>query len=287
MGDRRVGRPVVAGVNGSKSSLQAVRWAAAEADRRRAPLRFAAIVGDVAPGQGPEQELLDRFPIPRLIEESRAAQLVVIGDRALGGFAGPGVGSGAFALVARGSCPVVVVRGRTDMTGPVVVGIDGSPVSEAALAFAFDAAAVRCAPLLAVHAWRDALLDPVMLPVLDWLAFEQEERVVLAELLAGWGDKYPEVDVQRLVVRDRPARVLVKQSAGAQLVVVGSHGCGGAAGLVLGSVSHAVLHRAECPVAIVRADVGAVRAERCGRSGAPSAPSPAPGRTLRGWPTRV
>jgi nucleotide-binding universal stress UspA family protein len=63
--------------------------------------------------------------------------------------------------------------------------------------------------------------------------------------------------VQRLIVRDRPARVLVDQSADAQLIVVGSHGRGGVAGLLLGSVGHAVLHRADCPVAIVRPNVRA------------------------------
>lgn len=297
MNEQRVGRPVVAGVDGSQSSLQAVRWAAREAGRRRAPLRIVAVVGwvdvsdqydhprtgpdlrkvllrqaraylteaaraavEAAPGQELEQEVLDGFAIPRLVDESRAAQLVVIGDRGLGGVAGLVIGSVAFALAAQGGCPVMVVRGRADATaGPVVVGVDGSPVSEAALAFAFEAAAVRRAPLLAVHAWRDLALDPMTWPSLDWEAVEQEVQAQLADRLAGWREKYPDVDVQRLVVRDRPARVLVEQSAQAQLVVVGSRGRGGAAGLVLGSVSHAVLHRADCPVAIVRTDVEAAR----------------------------
>ena len=197
------------------------------------------------------------------------AQLVVIADRGLGGVAGLLIGSVAFALAAGGSCPVVIVRGQTDATdGPVVVGVDGSPISEAALAFAFEAAALRGAPLLAVHAWRDVPLvavhaerdvplDPMTWASLDWDAVEQQAQAELAERLAGWRDKYPDVDVQRLVVQDRPAKVLVEQSAAAQLLVVGSRGRGGLAGLLLGSVSHAVLHRADCPVAIVRADIGA------------------------------
>jgi nucleotide-binding universal stress UspA family protein len=75
---------------------------------------------------------------------------------------------------------------------------------------------------------------------------------VLAERLAGWGEKYPDVRVQRVVTRDRPARALVDESRRAQLVVVGSRGRGAAAGLLLGSVSHAVLYRAHCSVAVVR-----------------------------------
>ena len=295
MDDQRVGRAVVAGVDGSESSLQAVRWAAREASRLRAPLRLVAAVGwvtaphqygdprtgpdlrevllrqarvhlakaaqvaaDVAPGPEPDREVLDGFPVPRLADESRAAQLVAIGDRGLGGVAGLVVGSVAGGVAAHGDCPVVVVRGRWDASGgPVVVGVDGSPVSDAALGFAFEAAALRRAPLLAVHAWRELLIDPVTLPSLDWAVVEQEEQAELAERLAEWQDKYPDVDVQRLVVRDRPARVLVEQSAHAQLVVVGSHGHGDLAGLVLGSIGHAVLHRADCPVAIVRPDIGA------------------------------
>ncbi len=132
MDDRRVGRAVVAGVDGSESELQAVRWAA----RLRAPLRLVA--------------------------------------------------------------------------------------------------ALRRAPLLAVHAWRELLIDPVTFPSLDWAVVEQEDQAELAERLAGWQETYPDIDVQRVVVRDRPARVLVEQSAQAQLVVVGSHGHGGPAGLVLG-----------------------------------------------------
>lgn len=295
MDGQRGGPAVVAGVDGSTSSLEAVRWAAREAGRRRAPLRLVAAVGwvttphqygdprtgpdvrdvllrqaradlaeaaqaaaDAAPGPEPEREVLDGFAVPCLADESRTAQLVAIGDRGLGGVAGLLVGSVAVGLVAHAGCPVVVVRGRSDATGgPVVVGVDGTPVSEAALAFAFEAAAVRRAPLLAVHAWRELFVDPVTLPSLDWDAVEQEEQAELAERLAGWQEKHPDVEVQRLVVRDRPARVLVEESAHAQLVVVGSHGRGGVAGLLLGSVGHAVLHRASCPVVIVRPDSGA------------------------------
>lgn len=295
MDEQGAGRPVVAGVDGSKSSLEAARWAAREAQRRRAPLRLVTAVGWVdvphqygdprtgpevrkallrqagsyiadaaqpaaTPDLEPEQAVLDGFAIPRLLDESRTAQLVVIGDRGLGGVTGLLVGSVAFTLAAQGGCPVVVVRGRAAAAGaPVVVGVDGTPVSEAALAFAFEAAALRRAPLLAVHAWCDVPLDPITWPWPYGEAVAQAERAELGECLAGWREKYPDVEVQRLVVQDRAARVLVEQSARAQLVVVGSRGRGSVAGLVLGSVSHAVLHRADCPVAIVRTDVDTTR----------------------------
>ena len=151
---------------------------------------------------------------------------------------------------------MVVVRGSVPAPpeGPVVVGVDGSPTSEAAVGFAYEAAATRGVPLVAVHTWWDLMVDPTFAPLLDWDALEADEREVLAERLAGWGEKYPDVHVQRLVMHDRPARALLAQAAGAQLVVVGTRGRGGVAGLLLGSVSHALLHHAPCPVAVVRPD---------------------------------
>jgi nucleotide-binding universal stress UspA family protein len=139
-----------------------------------------------------------------------------------------------------------------DEKGPVVVGIDGSPVSEAALAFAFDAAAARGVGLVAVHAWSPTAIDEALAPVMDWDAVAVEEDAVLAERLAGWGQKYPQVAVRRMVVRDGAVQALVDASRQAQLAVVGSRGRGNATGLLLGSVSHGVLHASHCPVAIVR-----------------------------------
>lgn len=293
MGENSIRRPVVAGVDGSECSLQAVRWAAAEAARRRLPLRLVGahawlsgrLVGDpglgvdylavlreaalervavaadaarqVAPGLEIEQADVTGLPVPVLRAESASAELVALGDRGLGGFTGLLVGSVAVELAAHASCPVVVVRGPepdyvTPLPEPVVVGVDGSPASEAAVAFAFEAAALRGVPLVAVHVWHDVLIDQTLAPLLDWDAIESDEREVLAERLAGWPAKYPDVPVRRLVVRDRAARTLVEESGRAQLVVVGSRGRGGFRGLLLGSVSQALLHHAHCPVAVVR-----------------------------------
>ena len=287
-------RPVVVGVDGSASAYRAVEWAAAEAVRRGVALRLVGafswttsdhpvrqagrvaqyrdqllegarhrlaravrIAEDARPGVEMTSQVEIGAPIEVLGSEARRAQLLVLGDRGLGGVAGLVLGSVAVALAARGACPVVIVRGEPRSTdgstdGPVVVGIDGSPVSEAALGFAFDAAAVRGVALVAVHAWSPTAVDKALEPMMDWDAVADEEEAVLAERLSGWGQKYPQITVRRSVVRDGAARALVDASRGAQLVVVGSRGRGDAAGLLLGSVSHGVLHAAHCPVAIVR-----------------------------------
>jgi nucleotide-binding universal stress UspA family protein len=290
---RRAHRPVVVGVDGSGSGYRAVEWATAEAARRRVALRLVrgfswttaehpasdgsrvahyrdqllkvarhqvARAARVAAHVRPEVETTTQVeigaPLEVLESESRRAQLLVLGDRGLGGFAGLVLGSVAVGLAAHGACPVVIVRGDRggvgNEEGPVVVGIDGSPVSEAAVAFAFDAAAARGVGLVAVHAWSPTAIDESMTPFMDWDAVAVEEDALLAERLAGWGQKYPQVAVRRKVVRDGAVRVLSDASREAQLVVVGSRGRGNATGLLLGSVSHGVLHASHCPVAVVR-----------------------------------
>jgi len=218
---------------------------------RRQVARALRVAADTRPDVEAEFAVELGAPIEVLSSEARRAQLLVLGDRGLGEVAGLVLGSVAVSLAARGACPVVVVRGeRAGADGPVVVGVDGSPVSEAALAFAFDAAAARGVDLVAVHAWSPTAIDEELASLVEWDA--SAESAVLAERLAGWGQKYPQVAVRRTVVRDGAVRALVTASAGAQLVVVGSRGRGNAAGLLLGSVSHGVLHGAHCPVAVVR-----------------------------------
>ncbi|WP_394618918.1 universal stress protein [Lentzea sp. JNUCC 0626] len=282
--------PVVVGIDGSSSALDAARWAAREAARRGAPVYLVSAFGWSGrkhlgdPGLGDYREsmlqktwetvaaaadaarhasegveiselTMDGYPVALLVAESRTAGLLVIGDRGLGGITSLLLGSVAIRLAAQAECPVVVVRGDDAVdAGPIVVGVDGSPISETALEFAFDAADARGVPLIAVHAWNDYAIPVAVTEPVEWDAVEAGENSVLAERLAGWSEKHPDVEVRRVVVRDQPARALLDQAAEAkaQLVVVGSHGRGSAAGLVLGSVSHSVLHHSPCPVAVVR-----------------------------------
>ena len=121
----------------------------------------------------------------------------------------------------------------------MLVGIDGSPASESATAIAFDEASLRGVELVALHAWSDTELWGF--PGLDSSTMQSLGEETLAERLAGWQERYPDVKVRRIVECDRPAHQLVKQSESAQLVVVGSHGRGGYDGMLLGSVSTAVV----------------------------------------------
>ena len=150
-----------------------------------------------------------------------------------------------------------MVRGDPPTHGaPVVVGVDGSPASETAIALAFDAAASRGCDLVAVHAWTDTVIPygPGIgyAQALNWPALTEQAGTVLADSLAGWHEKYPAVTVRRVAARDRPASALLDAARDAQLLVVGSRGRGGFTGLTLGSVSQALIHHAPCPVLITR-----------------------------------
>jgi nucleotide-binding universal stress UspA family protein len=283
--------PVVVGVDGSASATQAVRWAAVEADRRGAPLVLvhvwtpvpvgvphAAMLGpyedglieqghqwlteastvarETAPGVTVSTRLANGSVAGQLIGRSASAALLVLGSRGLGGFTGLVVGSIAVAVATHGHCPTVVVRGADPHSaprqdGPVVVGVDGSPTSQAAIRFAFQAASLRDVPLVAVHAWSDLPVTTVWELTTAWQAIQELESEVLSQRLAETQARYPGVHVEQVVVRDRPAHVLLDHAKSAQLVVVGSRGRGGFRGLLLGSTSQALIHHAACPVAVV------------------------------------
>ena len=199
-------------------------------------------------------------PVTALVQESQHAELIVLGSRGLGGFTGLLVGSTAVAVAAHTHCPIVVVRGRTPhdpppSAGPVVVGSDGSPDSEAAIAFACEEAKLRGAALVAVHTWSDVLADGMLRPhplQEDPAEIAVAERGKLAEQVAGWQRKYPDLAIELEVVRGRPVRTLLERGEDAQLVVVGCRGRGGFTGMLLGSTSQALIAHSPCPVAVVR-----------------------------------
>jgi len=137
----------------------------------------------------------------------------------------------------------------------VLVGIDASPTSELATAIAFDEASRRGVELVALHAWTD--MGPLGFPStnrahIEWRNIEDQEKEVLAECLCGWQGRYPDVIVQKVVVCDRPAFRLLEPAQRAQIADVGSHGGGGFPGMLLGSVSTAVVNAAQIPVIIAR-----------------------------------
>lgn len=223
-----------------------------------------ARVREAVPGVELTSELVVGRPVQVLTEQSARASMLVLGTRGLGGVGGLLLGSVAVGLVSHAKCPVVVVRGDEREPGedgaaatanadaPVVVGIDGSPMSEAALGYAYEEASAHGAPLVAVHAWHLSTEDSRLVPYIDLDMVAEEEERLLAEQTAGWAEKYPDVALRRVVVRGRPGHVLRDHSAGARLLVVGARGRGGVTGLLLGSTSQALIHRADCPVAVVR-----------------------------------
>ncbi|MEE1760997.1 MULTISPECIES: universal stress protein [unclassified Streptomyces] len=267
-----MGNLVVVGVDGSSESLAAVDEAAREAWRRRAELRVVyAFDGPARPLYAP----LDPAPLRDLVKEaarraksvapqlevseavmtgevaavleaeSRTADLLVVGSHGTGGFIGMLVGSKAVTLAAYGHCPVMVVRGEEpDPARPVVLAVDGSPMGEKAVDFAFAEASLRGAELVGVHAWLPDYAPP-------GTGTESAERL-LAQALVGHAEQYPDVMVRHDVISGEVREVLIETSRTAQLMVVGARGRGGFLGLLLGSVSQALLHHAHSPVAVVR-----------------------------------
>ena len=188
-----------------------------------------------------------------LIAASKKATMTVSGSRGLGAVGAGLLGSVSRALLHYAPTPVAIIRPRddhADRTLPVLVGVDGSPASEAAIAFAFDEASRRGVDLVALHAWSDVSAVPPWSP--EWTAYEQEGGEILAERLSGWRERYPDVQVWPRVICDRPAQRLIEESSHAQLVVLGSRGRGGFARLLLGSVSSAVAESSTAPVVVVR-----------------------------------
>ncbi|MGE2720346.1 universal stress protein [Mycolicibacterium celeriflavum] len=282
---------ILVGVDGSPDSEAAIRWATHEAILREQPVRLLhaiapvvvtwpvayleasyiesmetngrdildaaqktvqAAAGDKAPPEI-ESRIVNAAAPSALVTASRDAYMTVSGSRGLGVLGRAFLGSVSSALLHHGRGPIAIVRTddapAVDTTAPVLVGIDGSPASEEATALAFDEASSRGVPLVALHAWSDASFPSIGN---DWERYEDGGHRILAERLAGWQERYPDVQVQRRIVSDDPATRLVEASKEAQLVVVGSRGRGGFSSLVLGSVAAKLAQAATAPVIVVR-----------------------------------
>ncbi|WUR85121.1 universal stress protein [Streptomyces phaeochromogenes] len=272
-------RTIVVGVDGSACSRVAVDWAVGEARVRGLPLRVAhvsslsaeealaiwpycrepapdALVKALAedhPALRIEGVDLTGETVPALLSAGRRADLVVLGMRGAGGFAGLAVGSVAHGVAALGNRPVVLVPDRPAVGGrsprAVAVGIDARRPAAAALSFAFDAAERRGALLRVVHAWRlpssAEQWMPFALPEEDRGAWEDQEVQQLSDVLRPLREKHPHVRVHEDVRLKSPSSALVQASARAELLVVGRTGPS------LGPTLHAVVDHTECPVAVV------------------------------------
>lgn len=230
-----------------------------EEEARRVIDDALAVVREAADGHGLQvaSEIHHGPAVPTLVGLSKKARLVVVGSHGQGAFGRTLLGSVSTGLVHHAHCPVAVIRDY-DSTSPapdgrpVLVGVDGSPASELATAVAFDEASRRGVNLVALHAWSDVTL--FSLPTDQWSDLRTGADAVLAERLAGFCGRYPDVTVERRLVQEHPARHLCEQSESAQLVVVGSRGRGGFTGMLLGSVSTAVVHGTRTPVIVARQD---------------------------------
>lgn len=283
-------RAVVVGVDGSANSDEALDWAVDEAARRGLQLHIIHAFSTDFPltsirfGYSIERlrelavkvrtdsilrarcakpdlditwEQLTCGPAAALVSASETADTLVVGAQGMSAARGPLMGSVSVQVAEHAHCPVVVVHKSPTSApaeAPVVVGVDGSASSSNAIAYAFEQASSRGLGLTALHAWWVEYAEGAAassIRSVDWQMFAQEDQDLLGESLTGWREKYADVTVCQRSLRAFPVGALAHESKKARLVVVGTRGRGGFAGLALGSVSQGVMHRARCPVAIV------------------------------------
>ncbi|MFF4775974.1 universal stress protein [Microtetraspora fusca] len=264
-------RPVVVGYDGSAFSETALRLAVREALMRYAPLvvthawqwpfqvrpsdpsivetvRLSAehLLGKgvtLATTLAPRLEVRGRLehgsPASVLLTEAAAEELIILGTRGTGGFERLKIGSTAVQVAGHAPCPVILVGGPGAASGPVVVGVDDSPLGGRALGFAMEEATLRRSELLAVHAWAE---DEGPL---------REAGARFQRVVAPWCEKYPQVRVSTSFAERSAVEALVSESEDAALVVIGNRAHREPARVTLGLVTQAVLHDARCPVAVV------------------------------------
>jgi nucleotide-binding universal stress UspA family protein len=284
---------VIAGIDASRCSRQAAGWAAAEAVHRGGSLVLVhayslppagysgynpypanllpglreegeALLGDTAdalrmeyPALSIDTRMIYGDPATVLRHASATAQLTVVGARS-GNRIVSALGSVTVGIASTNPGPVVVIHpgARSAPTGPVVVGVDGSSTSDAALGFAFESASIRGVPLIAVHCWTDPVIVGDM-PyfaegIVDSAFLATEQRHFLARAINPWSVAFPDVVVQQVVIHGRPTPALLESSRTAQLTVVGSRGHNAIAGMLLGSTSAALITNSPNPVVVVR-----------------------------------
>jgi nucleotide-binding universal stress UspA family protein len=303
-------RPVLAAIDHSRESMLAAGAAAAEADRRRLPLRLVCCRHNHPPAHHPAtrpvrrpagnaQEIIAqavqlvrvRFPAldvstdtppgdlaDVLVEQSSDATLVVVGPQHTGGYDRLFDRWLSNRVVTHSQCPVLVVRTAADPTAagvghrPVLVGVDGSEHSAAAVPLAFEEAMLRGAPLWAVnihcvdpHATFD-VPDDVGYTAAVAQAWAAD---LIAAAVAGWTNKYPQVKViAEPRYASEVAAALVAASASAELVVVGARGRTARTSLLLGSASRTLVRHALCPVLVTHGCAGGGRSGPSSSDGA-------------------
>ena len=213
-----------------------------------------AVLGDLGVEDGVVERQVGNVA-STLLEQSESASLVVLGSNGRGRVPETLLGSVSQHVARHAVCPVVVVRApRRRDAGRIVVGLDGSAMSEAALDYACRRAERTGEIVMAIHGWKvhtpsTDVFSSTARSVTDTL---EEKQLLVGESVAGMRGTYPDVVVVSEAIPVGPADALVDASSNASLVVVGSRGRGFFSGLLLGSVSQDVLHRAHCPVAVVR-----------------------------------
>ncbi|WP_436850080.1 universal stress protein [Streptomyces monashensis] len=281
--------PLVVGVDGSDSCLRAVDWAVAEAARHGLPLRLVygslweRYEGGLPPvgHERPSEQVLAEHVVAAaadraarrdtavtvttdILPEDAADALVRAGDHAFalvtgsrgrGRLQGMLLGSVGLAVAARAPCPVVVVRGDpAGLAGTherILLGLGDAETGAEAVRFAFREAEVRGCVLDVVRAWRRPAHDRIGARAAAADTHAERASALLDDLVGDAVTAYPHVRTCRATPEGPPGRILVDRSAAADLVIVGAGHRAGLFGLQLGRVSHALLHHASCPVAVV------------------------------------
>lgn len=282
-------KSIVVGLHPSRPVSPALDWAVAQAVVRHRPLELLVARGVPVPAQieVPVDTLLPDEAAQEVIDQARQhvaqidpsvqvegrvcngsagavlvaasaeAEAVVVGRHGHSRLTEAVLGSTSAQVAAHGQAPVVVVDDRLlpDTAGPVVCGVDGSSANRAAIDYSFRAASEWGVPLVALYAWQLDLPEQVTLPWINkplMRRLVEEQKRVLHEALAGWSTDFPDVEVRHIVSRQHAVDRLSEEARSASLLVVGGRGHGGFAGLLVGSVSRAILHRRHtCPIVIV------------------------------------